>query len=68
MKKALILLAFIISFSSCKKDEIKPIVVPEIIEPIPEIRYGYNLDDFNVIQDTIKSGDSFGAILDKHHQ
>ena len=67
MKKALILLAFIISFSSCKKDEIKPIVVPEKIEPIPEIRYGYNLDDFNVIQDTIKSGDSFGAILDKHH-
>ena len=55
------------SFTSCKKEEAKPIIVPEKVEPIPEIRYGYNLDDFNVIQDTIKSGDSFGAILDKHH-
>ena len=51
---------------SCKKDEEKPV---EIVEkaPEPEIRFGYNLDDYKVIQDTIKSGESFGIILDRHH-
>ena len=34
---------------------------------MPEFRYGYNIDDFVLIQDTIKSGESFGEILDRHH-
>ena len=34
-------------------------------EPVkePEFEFGYNLDDYKVIRDTIKNGDSFGAIL-----
>lgn len=59
------LLVFILSFSSCKKEEQKE-VLPEK-EKEPEIRYGYTYDDYNVIQDTIKSGESFGVILDRHH-
>ena len=31
------------------------------------IFFGYNLDDYLVIQDTIKKGDSFGVILDRNH-
>ena len=37
------------------------------MKPKPVIRFGYKLEDFKVIQDTIKSGESFGAILDRHH-
>jgi hypothetical protein len=29
--------------------------------------YGYDLNEFNVIRDTIRSGDTFGAILDENH-
>ena len=53
------------SFSSCKKEESKPII--KIEEPKPEMKFGYEIDNYKVIQDTIKSGESFGAILDRHH-
>jgi murein DD-endopeptidase MepM/ murein hydrolase activator NlpD len=65
LKKILVLLALILCFTSCKKEEKKPIV--KIEEPEPEIRFGYKLDDYKVIHDTIKNGESFGAILDRHH-
>jgi murein DD-endopeptidase len=65
LKKIVILLAFILSFLSCKKEEPKPVIKKE--EPKPEIRFGYKIDDYRVIQDTIESGESFGAILDRHH-
>jgi murein DD-endopeptidase MepM/ murein hydrolase activator NlpD len=66
LKKLIILLAFVSSFSSCKKEEPKPVIVKKE-EPKPEIRFGYKIDDYKVIQDTIKSGESFGIILDRHH-
>jgi murein DD-endopeptidase len=36
---------------------------------LPKIVYefGYKLNDFKVIKDTIKKGESFGIILDRHH-
>ena len=46
---------------------------PEVIEPIqlqpptPIYEFGYNLDDYIVIRDTIKKGESFGVILDRNH-
>lgn len=33
-------------------------------EPVLITEYGYVLNDYNVIRDTIRSGDTFGAILD----
>lgn len=36
-------------------------VVPEIIE-----EYGYILNDFNVVRDTVRPGDTFGDILDAY--
>ena len=65
MKKIVILLALVFAFSSCKKEIKKPVV--KIEEPKPEIRFGYKIDDYKVIQDTIKRGESFGLILDRHH-
>ena len=35
--------------------------------PEPVFKFGYNIDDYRVIEDTIKSGESFGIILDRHH-
>ncbi len=66
MKKIISLLLLILSFSSCKKEEKIPITEKTIILA-PEYRYGYKIDDYTVIQDTIKSGESFGTILDRHH-
>ncbi len=65
MKKIVILLTLLFAFSSCKNEDKKPVV--KIVELKPEIRFGYNIDDYKLIQDTIKSGESFGAILDRHH-
>jgi murein DD-endopeptidase MepM/ murein hydrolase activator NlpD len=40
--------------------------VEEVVEAPPVLieEYGYVLNDFNVIRDTIRPGDTFGAILD----
>tara|TARA_B100000795_G_scaffold269911_1_gene261080 strand:+ start:2383 stop:3648 length:1266 start_codon:yes stop_codon:yes gene_type:complete len=65
LKKIVILLTLLFAFSSCKNEDKKPVV--KIVELKPEIRFGYNIDDYKLIQDTIKSGESFGAILDRHH-
>ena len=67
MKKIILLLVLIISFSSCKKDAEKSVTPLKKVKPKPVYRFGYKLDDFVVIQDTIESGESFGAILDRHH-
>ena len=68
MKKIVFILCCILSLSSCKKDEKKSISLPEKkIAPKPVYKFGYKIDDFTVIKDTIKSGESFGVILDRHH-
>jgi murein DD-endopeptidase MepM/ murein hydrolase activator NlpD len=67
LKNLLILFAFTLLFLSCKKEEKKPTLPLVVVEKIPEIRFGYKIDEFNVIQDTIKNGESFGVILDRHH-
>jgi murein DD-endopeptidase len=67
LKNLVILFAFILCFSSCNKEEKKPQLLPVVVEKKPEIRFGYKIDDYKVIQDTIKNGESFGVILDRHH-
>ena len=66
LKKVFFLFILIASLSSCKKEVVKE--TAKIVEkPKPIIKYGYNLDNFTVIHDTIKNGESFGIILDRHH-
>lgn len=60
---------FAIAFTSCKKEvENKDIVKVEVIEEEPPVleEYGFVLNDYEVIRDTIRSGDIFGKILDTH--
>jgi murein DD-endopeptidase MepM/ murein hydrolase activator NlpD len=53
---------------SCKKDK-EETVVEEVIEEIvvPKYEFGFNLDEYSVLSDTIKSGDSFGKLLFENH-
>jgi murein DD-endopeptidase MepM/ murein hydrolase activator NlpD len=71
MKKILIIALVFLSLQSCKKDKAEEEIPEEKIEEEvkPEIikEFGYILDDYKVIRDTIKNGESFGEILDRHH-
>ncbi|WP_047552014.1 M23 family metallopeptidase [Psychroserpens sp. Hel_I_66] len=68
LKQLLIATVLFIGVFSCK-DEEKTIAepLPEIIEPEPIKEFGFVLDDYIVKRDTIKSGDSFGEILERNH-
>ncbi len=65
MKNLLLAIPILLAMLAC--DNEKDDVIEEIqTEPIPEIveEFGYILNDFNVIRDTIRPGDTFGGILD----
>ena len=67
-RKLLIALLISISFFSCKEN--KPVVIEEDLQAFvePEItEFGFNLNDYIVKRDTIKNGDSFGAILQRNN-
>ncbi len=67
-RKLLIALLISVSFFSCKKD--KPVVVEDELQAYVEpevIEFGFNLNDYFVKRDTIKNGDSFGAILQRNN-
>ncbi len=55
---------------SCKNDPEVELVQPEpeveLAALVPVMQYGYNLNDYEVIADTVKSGDTFGDLIDKH--
>lgn len=56
-------------FSSCKQDkkELDITIPKKKIAPKIVYEYGYKLNDYKVVKDTIKNGESFGIILDRHH-
>ena len=63
-KLALIFLlsTFIISCNKAKKEEIiAPKTRPKLVE------FGFNMHDFNMVNDTIQSGDTFGSLLEKQN-
>lgn len=54
------------SIFSCKKTEEK--VETKITKPkTKKVEFGFNYADFNVVQDTIKKGDSFGSIFESQN-
>ena len=68
MKKILVLFIGAISIIACKSKESDVPSQEKIIqEKLSTIAFGYNFDDYIVIQDTIKKGESFGEILDRNH-
>ncbi|MCX2680558.1 peptidoglycan DD-metalloendopeptidase family protein [Galbibacter sp. EGI 63066] len=65
-----LLLLTVIAVVSCKepKEEKEPVAaLPEKIEPVEVKEFGYNLNDYLVVRDTVKAGDSFGEILQRNN-
>ena len=63
----LILTAFILIVFSCSdaNEEDEPSAVPQ--KKVPKFEFGFNLNDFDVVHDTVESGDTFGAIIDQQN-
>ncbi len=66
MKKFFALLFFILFLFSCKENS-QHIEGLNLNTSEPVIEFGYNLDKYLVIYDTVRKGDSFGEIMDKNH-
>ena len=66
MKKVILFLIIILSLVSCKDTESEIIDVQEKPQPIIE-KFGFKYNDFNVKNDTIQKGDTFGTILDNQN-
>ena len=65
----IVLVAFIIfNFQTCKK-EIPVEEIPEenFVDQEELYEFGYNLNNFTVVRDTIRRGDSFGQILERNN-
>lgn len=69
MKKILVPILAVLILYSCKEKVTEIEEITEIIEVEPIIlkEFGYVLDDYKVIKDTIRRGETFGEILDRNH-
>jgi murein DD-endopeptidase MepM/ murein hydrolase activator NlpD len=66
ISQRIFLIILITSFIlSCNKTNEEEIIVPKAKPKLVE--FGFNLHEFNVINDTIQSGDTFGSILDNQN-
>lgn len=59
----------LIFFVSCKEEKSKKESLVEVVtieKPVVVKQFGFNLSDFEVLRDTIRRGDSFGALMLKN--
>ncbi|MDT0675233.1 M23 family metallopeptidase [Autumnicola musiva] len=65
MKKLNFLILIMLVFTACNDDNsVENVEKVAKVEPVPEVKkYGFVLDDYEVIEDTIRPGDSFGNLL-----
>jgi len=63
LKKTYIIILLIFSLFSCNKSEKKKAVLKEPVV----IAFGFKLNNFDVVNDTIHDGDTFGSILEKQN-
>lgn len=68
LKNTIYLLLILFSFSACKsEDKGKKQIQKVKPKPKPVYKYGFKMSDYKIVLDTIKSGESFGIIMDRHH-
>ena len=67
MKKLVYIIPLLLLFFSCSEENKEDEKIPKKDIVKAKFEYGYDFNDFNVIRDTIRSGDTFGAILDANH-
>ncbi|TGD58500.1 M23 family metallopeptidase [Flavobacterium humi] len=66
MKKFITLFVIALVIISCKKDNEKSVLPLKKPEPIV-YDFGFRLNDFSVINDTIRKDDTFGSIIEKQN-
>ena len=56
------------AFTACNNENkfSEPVASVEKMAPAPIVKYGFLLNDYVVVNDTIRQGDNFGDILLKH--
>lgn len=69
MKNALVIFLGLFLIYSCGRDDKQEQIAEVQEEETPRIieEFGYILNDYKVVRDTIRNGESFGEILDRHH-
>ncbi len=65
--KKIVFLLIIVVFAACSDKKKSDEIVIDSVEPEIIFKYGYKLNDYKVIHDTIKSGENFSGILDRYH-
>lgn len=66
--KYLAYLAIALTVISCKKAvEVEPVVPEEYVEEIVAEAYGFNLNEYELSEDTIRNGDNLGKIFSEHN-
>jgi murein DD-endopeptidase MepM/ murein hydrolase activator NlpD len=66
LKKVVLLISLLFSLISCRQSE-NFSIIPEQESPKVVNNFGFNLNNYNVLQDTIQSGDTFGNILENQN-
>jgi hypothetical protein len=68
-KRCVAILLISIVLFNCKKEEQPTKDIDKIakVKPKSIFEFGFKLDDYIVKKDTIRKGDTFGAILDRNH-
>jgi len=67
LKKISLIILVLFSIIACNKSEkANTIVAVKKVEPVI-VEFGFKFNDFDVVQDTIVSGDTFGSILEKQN-
>ena len=64
--KKIIFLFIVVLFASCNKEK-KNNEETDFVEPEIIYKYGYKLNDYIVIHDTIRKNENFSEILGRHH-
>ncbi|SFU58326.1 Murein DD-endopeptidase MepM and murein hydrolase activator NlpD, contain LysM domain [Pustulibacterium marinum] len=73
MKRIFLLGLLVMSFVACdnkqksNNEEEQEVAIVEPKEITPLMEFGFNLNDYVVVKDTIRQGDSFGELLAKNH-
>ena len=64
MKYSAFILFILLTLTACNKDKETPQAKPAAVKKEAIIKkFGYTLNDFKVVNDTIQKGDTFGALL-----
>jgi murein DD-endopeptidase MepM/ murein hydrolase activator NlpD len=61
LKQVIVILVVLFSLISCNRSE--DVAENQVIPKSKKSDFGFKFSDFNVVQDSVKSGDTFGSIL-----